>query len=73
MPSMWVDTVKNQSIFQMFPNTHMYYIEDLMRNLFCLFPINFYCVTTTVEYRKMVKFASVLAEGESSEYFVMQI
>lgn len=57
----------------MFPNAHMYYIEDLMRNFFCLFPINLYCVDTTVEYRKIVKFASVLAEGELSEYFVMQI
>lgn len=51
----------------------MYYIEDLMTNFFYLFPTNFYCVDTTVEYRKVVKFASVLAEGELSEYFVMQI
>lgn len=55
----------------MFPNTHMYYIEDLRIKFSSLFPTNFYCAGTTVGYRKIVKFASVLGEGELSEYFVM--
>lgn len=72
MPNMWVDTAKNQSVFQMFLNTYVFYTEDLMTKAFLLFS-QIYCVDTIVKYRKMVNFASILVEGELSEYFDKQI
>lgn len=55
----------------MFPNTNMFYMENLMTESFYFSSIEFYCVDTTVEYRKIVKFASILAEGELSKYLDM--
>lgn len=56
----------------MFLNTYVFYTEDLMTKAFLLFS-QIYCVDTIVKYRKMVNFASILVEGELSEYFDKQI
>lgn len=56
----------------MFLNIYVFYTEDLMTKAFLLFP-QIYYVDTTVKYRKMVNFTSILVEGELSQYFDKQI